>query len=378
MSRLCSIGCALLLLPAMADAYQLHMGDSTNALVLPANETLADEAFWSAYRLDFHGQAGHDLWLLATTVVHFDGQSCGDLRVLANSAVLSGEAQQNLLACANGLQLTTNSIVRGQAALFGTALICEGTVEGDAWIWAKSVTLGGHWAGNVRVNASEIRIAPGTTIAGNLVYTSPKTLVYDSSVAIAGTVTQTKDRMPQSTFTGRIVWHGYLFLAALLVGMPFVGLFPLQIGGAVRNLRTAPWRVLIAGLLTLLLSPFLIAFAFMTILGIPLALLFGALYLALLYLSHIVIALWLGHMLLRAPGPQSFARVLSALITGLFLLYFSTAVPGVASFVILPVVVLGTGALVLTLWRRPILTIPLPPPIPPLPPPPTESTENQA
>ena len=377
MKRLRSISCALLLLPVVANAYQLHMGDSTNALVLPAGETLADEACWIAYRLDFHGQAARDLWLIATSDVQFAGESCGDLRVLANSAVLTGVAQQNLLAYANGLQLTSNSVVRGQAALFGTALICEGTVEGDAWILAKSVTLGGRWAGNVRIHASEIRIAPGTTIAGNLVYTSPKTLVYDASVAIAGTVTQTQV-MPQSTFAGRIAWHGYLFLAALLVGLPFVGLFPLQIGGAVRNLRASPWRVLIAGVLTLLLGPFLIAFAFMTILGIPLALLLGALYLALLYLSHIVIALWLGHMLLRAPGPQTFARVLAALITGLFLLYFSAAVPGVVSFVLLPVLVLGTGALVLTLWRRPILTIPLPPPVPPFPPPPPESTENQA
>ena len=60
--------------------------------------------------------------------------------------------------------------------------------------------------------------------------------------------------------------------------------------------------------------------------------------------------------------------VLSALTTGLFLFYFATAIPGVASFVLLPVLVLGTGSLVLALLHRPLVSFPIsPPPPPPLP-----------
>ena len=60
--------------------------------------------------------------------------------------------------------------------------------------------------------------------------------------------------------------------------------------------------------------------------------------------------------------------VLSALTTGLFLFYFATAIPGVASFVLLPVLVLGTGSLLLALLHRPLVSFPLaPPPPPPLP-----------
>jgi cytoskeletal protein CcmA (bactofilin family) len=367
---------ALLLLPGAAHAYQWRVGDTTNALVLPAGETLADEALLTAYRLDMQGQAARDLWLVASTSVRFDGRSEGDLRVLASSAVLGGEVRQNLLAYARGLQLTTNAAVRGQAALFGATVICEGQVDGDAWIFANAVTLGGRWAGNVRIHANEIRIVPGTVIAGDLVYTAPKALVLDSSVAIAGTVKQTKNLMPQATLRSSLAIHGYLFLAALLVGMPFVGFFPLLAGGAVRTLRTSPWRVLLAGSVTLLFGPFLIAFAFMTIVGLPLAVLLGALYVALAYLAHVVVALWLGHRLLRAPGPQTYARVLAALSTGLFVLYFASALPGVASFVLLPVLVLGTGALVLTLLQRPVLAFP-PPPVPPVLPQPPEVPENQ-
>lgn len=371
MTRRLFILVGLLLAPAAANAYQ--WSTSTNTLVLPAAERLEEETLWAANHLDIQGRAGRDLWLLAARSVRFDGESAGDLRVLAGSAVLGGEVQQNLLAYAQGIQLTTNSTVRGEAALFGSAVLCEGAVEGDAWIVAKSVTLGGRWGGRVRIRADEIRIAPDTQIAGDLVYTSPKPLAYDASVSIGGDLVQTADPLPKTPLRARFVLHGYLFLAALLAGMPFVGFFPHLAGGAVRRLHLSPWRVLAAGALTVLFGPFLVAFAAMTIVGLPLALLLGALYGSLAYLSHIVIALWLGHRLLRTPGPQTFARVLSALATGLFLLYFAAALPGVASFLALPVVVLGSGALVLAFLQRPVFPFPMPAPRPPPLPDPSET-----
>ncbi len=355
----------LFLLPAAAPAYQWRVGETTNALVLPAGEKLGEEALWAAHSLDIRGKAARDLWLLASADVRFDGESGGDLRVFSGSAVIAGTAQENLFAYANGLQLATNSAVRGEAALFGAAVICEGAVEGDARIFARSVTLGGRWGGNVRIHADEIRIAPGTQIAGDLVYTSFKPLVYDSSVTVGGTVTQAKIPVPETSLRTRLLFHGYLFLAALLVGMPFVGFCPMLAGGAVRKLRSAPWRALLAGATAILFGPFLAAFALMTVVGIPLALMLGALYGALAYLSHVVVALWLGHALLRAPGPQTFSRVLSALALGLFLLYFAAAIPGLAAMIALPVVVLGAGALVLGFLQRPFFPVAWPPPPPP-------------
>jgi hypothetical protein len=94
--------------------------------------------------------------------------------------------------------------------------------------------------------------SPGTVIAGDLVYTSPKTAGLRLHRVHRP---EPSGRPPRSCPPGlfaaatqaRFLFHGYLFLAALLVGMPFVGFFPLLAGGAVRNLRTSPWRVLLAG-----------------------------------------------------------------------------------------------------------------------------------
>ena len=364
----------LALLAAPAPAYEWLLVESTNAVVLPAGETLGSEALLAAYHLDVQGAAARDLWLLAAGSARCSGAVAGDLRAFASAATLAGEVAGTAFVYAKGLQLATNAVVRGDAALFGTDLICEGAVGGDARIFARSVTLGGTWGGNVRVDAEEIRVAPGTRIAGDLVYGAPKPLALDPSVAVGGKVTAAARSAPApEPRRARFALHGYLFLAALLVGMPFVGFCPLTAGGAVRQLRTAPFRALLAGLAALFLGPPLIAIAFSTLVGIPLALLLAALYAVLFYLSHVVVALWLGHALLRAPGPQTLGRVLSALAVGLFILYFAAALPGVGAFLFFPVLVLGAGALARAALQRPVVfppPLPRPPPVPPDPGPP--------
>ena len=358
---------ALALLAAPAAAYEWRLGDSTNVFVLPAGETLASEALLAAYHLDVQGAAARDLWLLAAGSARCSGDVAGDLRAFASAATLAGTVDGNLFAYAKGLQLATNSVVRGDAALFGTDLICEGAVGGDARIFARSVTLGGTWGGDVRVDAEEIRVAPGTKIAGDFVYGAPKPLALDASVAVGGQVkAAARPPQPAAEQPARFARHGYLFLAALLVGMPFVGFCPLTAGAAVRELRLAPFRSLLAGLAALFAGPFLVAFAFSTLVGIPLALLLAALYGALIYLSHVVVALWLGHALLRASGPQTLGRVLSALAVGLFILYFAAALPGVGAFLVFPVLALGAGALARAALQRPLV---FPPPLPRRPPP---------
>ncbi|MDR0994520.1 MAG: hypothetical protein LBN38_08185 [Verrucomicrobiota bacterium] len=356
----------LLLLPALptpnAEAFETRLGMDSNTVVFAEGETFETEALMLGYSVDMRGEARRDLWLGASTAVRFSGDAHGDLRLLASSAILDGTLHANLLGSARAIQLTTNSIVLGELALFGTTVVCEGDVRGNAWIWADSVTLSGRWQGNLRVQANEILVSPGTKIAGTFTCLSPKTLVLDPSVSVGGGVIQKDSPVSaaSATFQSRLYLNGYLFAAALLVGMPFVGFFPLLAGGAVRSLRTRPWRVLFTGTGSVFFLPILIAFVFVTLIGIPLALVLAAFFGILVYLSHIIVALWIGHVLLRSNGPQTFSRVLVSMALGLFALYFLGAFPAVASFLTLPVVVLGTGALVLALLRQP-RTLVLPP-----------------
>lgn len=385
MMRFLHIAAALafvLLRPVSSFAFELRVGDGTNDLAVSSGESLDSESLLVAQSLVFDGTSAKDLWLLARNGISFDGASAGDLRLIARSAVVAGSARQNLLAYAAGLQLATNSVVEGQAALLGDVVVCEGRVDGDAWILARSATVGGRWGGSLRVQAEEIRLVPGTAIAGDLVYAAPKPPFVDPSVSIGGTLrrsnldAETGEAWSLAALADRALALGYAFLAALLVGIPFVGLFPHVAGGAVRSLRVRPWRVFAAGLLVVFGSPFLFAFCIVTVVGIPLAIVVAALFALLLAASPAVVALWIAHSFMGSPAPRSFGRVLSSLSAGLAAICVVAAIPGVASFVALPVFVLGGGALAVSLFgpSRFAVVVPPPPPFKNNEPPPPNNT----
>ncbi len=359
-----------------ARAFDLRLAaESTNAVSYTADTRFGTEVLLAGYDISNAASAAQDLWVLANSVRQA-GVAEQDARILAKSAVVEGAVGQNLQIYAQAAQLTTNAVVAGDLLLLGNTLVCEGKVGGNVWMTGNEVTLSGTYGGRVRVSAETLRVSPGTRIAGDFVYTTPTPFAIPPGVEIGGQVRAVAPTARQRTFGERMRLHGLLFIGALLVGMPFVGLFPATAGASVRAIRRTPWRCLFTGVVALLFGPFLLVVVGVTLIGLPLALAGGMLWLLILYLSHIVIALLLGHWLVgRRSSIQTAGSVFLSLGAGLFVLYFASALPRVMDFLAMPVAVLGTGAL----WRSifhpvAIRRLPVPPPPPgtgtppPLPP----------
>ena len=84
----------------------------------------------------------------------------------------------------------------------------------------------------MRVYATDIVVMPGTEIGGDLVYTCDKELVLDEKVQLPGQllrkeVQQPSAEIPQLPPMHVVIMNFYLFVAALMVGIPFAGLLAL-------------------------------------------------------------------------------------------------------------------------------------------------------
>jgi hypothetical protein len=349
----------------------------TNQYTLAANETLATELWLAAGRITLAGRAQDDLFLLGASetmkadgtngvvtlagefqndvwalgnIVELSGQVGDHARFLARTVTVSGSIARGALLMGSAVHLTKTSRLNGAAWLMGENLVAEGTVQGRLTMMGPNVTLAGMFATNVHVTARDIVVLPGTRIAGNLVYRSATELMLDKDVQLDGRLI--REPMPVSPSGGFFaslqspavqIW---LFAAALVVGAVFFRLFP-QVGRqAAEHLALSFWKCLLVGFLVLALSPMVCLLAAISLVGLPFSLLVMAFLGMLMYLSKLVVAVYVGRLGLFGRWGASLVR---AFFLVLLLLYIGASAGAVGIIIWFLIVCAGTGSLVLAL-----------------------------
>ena len=112
-----------------------------------------------------------------------------------------------------------------------------------------------------------------------------------------------------------------------------------------------PLKTLGVGFLTLVVTPLLIILAMVTVIGIPLGMLMGIVYWVAMYLSKIIVAVFIGQWLAkRFKWPELHKGVWYVLL-GLVILALLNMIPFVKFIVGLLTVVAGLGALILAHYK---------------------------
>lgn len=361
---------------------------STNTYARAKGETMADEQWVYATDAVVDGVAKDDLFLLVGNHAALGGEFGHNVWSMGNSIDLTGQAKHNvrlmgrivqikgciggnLLALGDTLKISPDSTIDGSMKLMGNNVILEGTTHGDVSITAaRSVTISGTIGGNLDIVAPEIILQRDTRIGGNLTYTAPKELVPAKGVVV-GTLTRALPRPAPVFSKAQLLSRAMWFLAALLVGIPFISLFPMATAMATQVVRTSPWKCLWVGALCTLLLPVLGIVCISSGTGLPLGMLLLGGWAAMAYISRIVVALVVGMLVLRNHNP-SMGRILLSMATGLVIIYVASAIPAISSSVWIAVISIGTGALLLGQIQMRRMLIPTPGNTQPL-----EETENQ-
>lgn len=342
-------------------------------------EILRDEIWISAQNITISGEALDDLFAAGTTldlrgIFKGDVWAGGDqviaaghfndhVRLASRTVQVSGTLASSLTAAGNTVKIEPSAAIAKNILCFGENVISEGSIAGNARIVAQKATLGGNIAGNVSIVAQEIVILPGAVIGGDLSYTSPKELVLLPSVTLGGKLTRTFEAVPpRRIMKPDLVTHFVFAIAALVSGLAFSSLFPRYTAGAFHALRTSFGPCLLTGFAALFLIPMTAFMLLFTVVGLPLSLLLLLFYLILLYLGKIAVGLWLGALILRRKE-LSKRNLTATLSAGLLVIYILTAFSAASLLINFLLVLLGLGALILALFKKPVLLIQTPPDI---------------
>jgi cytoskeletal protein CcmA (bactofilin family) len=370
----------LALAPAAAQAADLRQGSD---VTIPAGVTVADDLYASGGTVhvngtiagsliaaggtvDVSGTVQHDV-LVAGGTVTISGPVTGTVRVTGGNLRLSGPVGEDVVAVGGTIDVAQGTTIGRDLVLGGGTATVAGQVGRDLTAGAGSLDLLGSVERNVKADVTNLHLENGATIGGNLDYGSDNAARIDPGATVTGTVTHSPAQFTHQptaaqrvvdTFTGWIRLVVGLFVLGLLVLLPF-GAFGRRAAGAIGGdplsslglglavLIGVPIAALVVFVLGLLVGGWPLALAALAILAIGAA------------VGYVLAAVFVGQTAFRLVRTE--AHPLLELLVGLVVLTAIGLVPVLGGLVDAAAVVMGLGALALTLfrsWRGPATAVP--------------------
>ena len=359
---------ATLALPLLASATTV-LGDST--VTIPATDTIDDDLVVTADSFVLDGDAELDVLAFARDVeingnvggsvnvaassVTIRGHVDGSVRIAAGTVTIDGTVNGDVVVVGGTATVEPGGVLRGSLTMHGGTLTTRGTVSGDVTGTMERLTIDGPIRGDVNVRVSDLNVEPGAAVTGNLTYVSGSDADVSNDATVSGTI-ERETIAPwgiDGSFRGRFFSPLVRTLWMLVAGAAVIAFAPRLASALDRNMRR-PLALFIAGAVALIAIPALALALAISVVGLPASLILIALYLIALYLSQYVVGQRLGTLILPNgwnDGSRGFLLLSMTIGVLLLSLLRYLPIPFVGSAIDLIITVGGLGAMVLLLGQ---------------------------
>lgn len=321
-------------------------------VVLSAGQEVQGDYFAFGPHVEISGTVHGDVYAAGGEVL-VDGVVDGDLIVAGGEVRVSGEITQDV-RLAGGTVTLSGKIHRNATIAGGDLHLTDSShLKGNAVIGAGNVTLSKAIGGDLAVAAPAIRLTSRASVGKNVIYWSDDEPSIDEGATVLGTVTR---RPIPEVFKGEEAKRGLAgmklvggmvsFASTLLLGLLLLRIYPVFTSRVASKIQEQPWVVLGVGGALLFGVPMLIVVCMVSVLGIPIGLMLGAMYVVTLYLGRVFVLLWLGQRLLRLVSDSSSA--IKAFVTGLVTYFILALVPLIGGMITMLTIAIGFGAILMT------------------------------
>jgi cytoskeletal protein CcmA (bactofilin family) len=340
---------------------------SGSSITTPQNEVIDSTLYASGQTIHINSEVFGDVFCIGQTI-NISGDIHGDIICAGQTINISGNVDGDIRLAAQ--TITISSQVDGNASVVTQTLTTQsdGEITGDLTIGAELVTLGGSVGRDVAATASNIVIAnnigrnlianvetlellSSAAVEGNIEYTSSNTINQSPNASVGGEINRTEPKDSGSKgaalFGVAIAWFIYMFLAMLFTSMALALIFPSVLQSTTDRIITSPWKALLVGLASSIAIPVFLIILGVTIIGVPLMILLGLMWLVIIMLSGPFTAYYIGRLLFSSARSVLLTMFVGSIV--LLVLYF---IPVLGVFVLLGVYWLGTGMILLELMRR--------------------------
>jgi cytoskeletal protein CcmA (bactofilin family) len=312
------------------------------------------DVFLAGCSIDVDGAVGGDA-LVAGGKVRLGAPVGQSLYAAGGQVTVNANVGRNARIAGGQVALGSRSQVAGNVVVAGGNVRIEGAVKGYVSAAGGRVLINGPVDGDVVATAGTVELGPSARIGGQLRYASGEEVRRDPAAQVQGGVQRMQveggwpvpDQAERSVGRrGGWVWSiGLMVIAAALVGA-----FPSFYARVAETLRARGLTSLLLGFIALVCIPVAALIMMFTLIGVPLALLAIALYLALLLVGYVSTGIGLGAWALaklEADRAEAKWRRMGAAVLGVLVISLLGRLPYVGGLVVFAALLIGLGALLL-------------------------------
>ncbi len=294
---------------------------------------------------------------LASGKAKINGNVGRSARIAAGDVEITGSIGGDLVIVAGQADIVRGAVIRGDVILAGGDVTIHGDVGGDVRGAAGDLEIDGNVSGNVDVTVSDLTLGPEAQVTGGVEYNSDNDVDQDDTAAVTGAVVQ-QDPNPMLPGASGVTWFTakmFRLLCALVAGLVIVLVLPRLAVSIANAARFSLLGSFVRGLILFFAVPILTVILFVTIVGIPIALIILVGYFVTLYLSQVFIGLALGRFILPDRwGDLGRGYNLLAMTIGVIILFAPRfiPVPFLDPAISVVVALLGLGAAMVGVTMR--------------------------
>ncbi len=295
-------------------------------------------------RVVIKGSVKGDVLCFCQTV-DMDGTVGGNIYGFVQSLSVRGSVARSVYAWVQSFQLDPAGRVDADVVAGGAEVSLQGTVGRDVTFGGGSAELRGKIGRDLQAYTDNLTVAAPARVGGNLTAHVHKKehVQIDPGASVTGkTEIRLREKSPSRYAKPSFYfWQGIQLIAALLIGLVLFWLFPAPFRARLDKAGPA-LRAVGVGFLILVATPVAAIIAGITLIGLPIALMGLATWLAGLYLSKVFVAALVGQAMMGPPVGQP-RRFALALLLGLLIVYVAINLPYLGGWVSFLVILLGLG-----------------------------------
>lgn len=351
-----------LAVPGPAHALEIRKSDGVTTVA--AGETIDDTLMIAGETVVVDGTVNGDVFAAGRRIV-IDGLVTGNVFAFGSSVTIDGEVGGLTMGAGSSLELSDAKVggdfwgagervsIRGDTTIAGNAsvgaetAVIEGRVGRDVTVAVEVVELSGSVGGDLEAFAGRVNLLRDATLEGNLRFRTRDEDRLDQSpgATVQGQIEflapleqfEAENRYLRPNFyAGQLL----ALVAAFIAGFVFLWLLPelreVTLEGGVDGLKTAG-----IGLVTLVSVPLISLLVAVTLVGLPITVVGFVAWGIAIYLSKIVVAAFVGQMLLS--GGERRDSLALALLAGLGIVYVAINIPAIGGVIRFILTIVGMG-----------------------------------